>query len=605
MTTHKRSALFDCQRAQDNRVPVVVSSTEPVDRGGVAEILSHDPKHVDLSRAPLPLLVSHEWDMLPIGVVEDLRLDGGKLRGMARFSDNEKAQTIFADIKAGILRSVSVGYRVTEQLSRSATEMLCAWQPFEVSCVSVPADRQAGFFRSERITVENETNEQNPTRSERRAASREQVADLERRDQIRNLADAYARYIKPGDAAAACQRGDSVDDFKEYIMGRMQTGHTDTGGAQAREWTSMGQQFSLGRAIGNVIDPGNRAGGLEREMSDELARSFGRNAAPGGFYVPDTMFAAAAGRGRELRAVSIGTAATGGGALHVGGFHGEMFADAFRANTVIGQLGATIMPNQTSDIIIPRKTAVSTMGWVTEVGTAAESTPDFDQLTLKPKRISTYVIVSQQALIQSGLALENLLRDDLVTGAMVEIDRVALRGAGTGSEPTGLINVSGVGTVTGGSNGAAITFGHLVDLEAQVAIANALPGSAGYVLPPKVRQYLRKSAKVGGGVVTELAWDDGPYETGGIGRVAGYRAGVTNNLRSNLTKGTSTTVCSELMFGLNWAELIVAKFGGNEIIVDPYTLAKTGQVQITLNNFVDVGVRRAAAFAKMTDALTA
>ena len=293
--------------------------------------------------------------------------------------------------------------------------------------------------------------------------------------------------------------------------------------------------------------------------------------------------------------MSIGTAATGGGALHTGAFHGELFADAFRAQTVIGALGARILTGATSDIMIPRKTAVSSVGWVSEIGTASEGTPDFDQLTLQPKRLSSYVVVSQQALIQSGLALENLLRDDLVVGAMVELDRVALSGAGTSSEPTGLMSATGLGTVNGGSNGATITYGHLVDLEAACAIVNAAVGRSGFAVPPKVRQKLKQSPKIGTSV-TELAWNDLALSADGIGMVAGHRAGVTTNLRSNLTKGTSTTVCSELLFGSDWAELIVARFGGSEVIVDPYSLAVTGQVRITLNNFADVGVRRAAAF---------
>ena len=604
-TTLTRTALFDATRAVDGRVPVVVSTTEPVDRNGIAEILSHDPGDIDLSRAPLPLLVAHNSEQLPIGVVEELRTDGTKLRGLARFSDNPTAQAIAADVKAGILRSVSVGYSITRFIRRSAEEMLCAWMPFEVSCVSVPADRGAGFYRTERRnTMQDQIHdgsnaEQSQSRSQRRAASREEIADLERRDAIRSIGDQYARYLRPNDAADACRRGDSVAQFQEFIIARMETGHTDTSlpcNSETREWNGLTSNYSLTRAVGNILNPGNSTGGREREVSEELARKFGRQAAPGGFWTPD---AALYGK----RGVSIGTAATGGGALHTGAFHGELFADAFRAQTVIGALGARILTGATSDIIIPRKTAVSSVSWVSEIGTASEGTPDFDQLTLQPKRLSSYVVVSQQALIQSGLALENLLRDDLVVGAMVELDRVALRGAGTSSEPTGLMSATGLGTVTGGSNGATITYGHLVDLEAACAIVNAAVGRSGFAVPPKVRQKLKQSPKIGTSV-TELAWNDLALSADGIGMVAGHRAGVTTNLRSNLTKGTSTTVCSELLFGSDWSELIVARFGGSELIFDPYSLSVTVQVMITLNNFADVGVRRAAAFSKMVDALT-
>jgi hypothetical protein len=39
-------------------------------------------------------------------------------------------------------------------------------------------------------------------------------------------------------------------------------------------------------------------------------------------------------------------------------------------------------------------------------------------------------------------------------------------------------------------------------------------------------------------------------------------------------------------------------------VVDPYTLASTAQVRITLNNFVSFGCRQPAAFSVMDDLLT-
>ena len=60
----------------------------------------------------------------------------------------------------------------------------------------------------------------------------------------------------------------------------------------------------------------------------------------------------------------------------------------------------------------------------------------------------------------------------------------------------------------------------------------------------------------------------------------------------------------KLMVG-DWSQLFVGLFGSAvEMIVDPYTLATTGQVRVTANLFADVAVRYAASFAAMTDALT-
>jgi hypothetical protein len=80
---------------------------------------------------------------------------------------------------------------------------------------------------------------------------------------------------------------------------------------------------------------------------------------------------------------------------------------------------------------------------------------------------------------------------------------------------------------------------------------------------------------------------------------------VTNNLPNTGTKGTSTGVCSSAVFSSNWADFILAYFGGLDVVVDPYTLATTGQVRITINQFFDCLVRQPASFAAMTDGLTA
>jgi HK97 family phage major capsid protein len=608
-TPHTRTLELGRADPASQTVECSISSEEPCDRGGYIEILSHDPAHIDMVRARtgLPLIESHDHHQVNVGIVEQLRVVGGKLRGIARFGKSQRGRELFEDVKDGIVRNLSVGYYLLKEVGRDAADVVrFAWQPFEVSIVAIPADTTVGFNRSIQMHTQNEAasgDEPHQSRSQRRAATREDTVELERRDTIRAIGDQYARHLRPNDAADAVRRGDSVEQFKELILSRMESPHTDTSvrhSGEAREWQRMASGYSLARAVQLKLDPaaGLRAGGgLEREVDEELSRQFGRQAAAGGFWVPDAKLY---GRG-----LTIGTASTSAGALHAGDFHGDLFADAFRANTVVGALGANILTGQTSDIIIPRKTATSTMGWVSEVGTAAESTPDFGQLVLKPKRISTFVVVSQQSLIQSGLGLENLIRDDLVRGMMVEIDRVSLTGAGTGSEPTGVVNTSGIGTVTGGTNGAAILYGHLVDLEAACANANASVGASGFVVNPKTRAYLKKSAKVAGGAVTELAWNDAALDANGIGVVCGHRAGVTTHMRSNLTKGTSTTICSELLFSSDWSELILARFGGNEVIVDPYSLATTGQVRITLNGFTDVGVRRAAGFGKMPDALTA
>ena len=86
------------------------------------------------------------------------------------------------------------------------------------------------------------------------------------------------------------------------------------------------------------------------------------------------------------------------------------------------------------------------------------------------------------------------------------------------------------------------------------------------------------------------------------GELNSYRAEASNQVPSNLTKGTSTTICSAIIFG-NWQELIFGQWGDMEVVVDPYTQARRANILITPYLMLDVGVRHPVSFAAMKDAL--
>ena len=72
---------------------------------------------------------------------------------------------------------------------------------------------------------------------------------------------------------------------------------------------------------------------------------------------------------------------------------------------------------------------------------------------------------------------------------------------------------------------------------------------------------------------------------------------------SDLKKGTGTNL-SAMLFG-NFSDVIVGQWGGLDIIVDPYTLKKSAQVEITMNAWHDVFVRHDESFAAIKDIKTA
>ena len=89
-----------------------------------------------------------EYDELPLGVVEQIRVVGKKLRGVVRFGTSPRARELWDEAKAGVLRSLSIGYIWREWTDDGATIRVTAWQPLELSLVGVAADPTAGLFRS-------------------------------------------------------------------------------------------------------------------------------------------------------------------------------------------------------------------------------------------------------------------------------------------------------------------------------------------------------------------------------------------------------------------------------------------------------------------------
>ena len=64
-----------------------------------------------------------------------------------RLGNSDTANQIWDDIQDGIVRSLSVGYRILKERWEGETLFATRWMPFEVSVVAAPADPNAGFYR--------------------------------------------------------------------------------------------------------------------------------------------------------------------------------------------------------------------------------------------------------------------------------------------------------------------------------------------------------------------------------------------------------------------------------------------------------------------------
>ena len=601
--TQTRQADLEAAQASTEAmtVPLVLSTEYPVDRGGFVEVLDHTPDAVDLSRAPLPFIESHDTGRLNIGVVEALRLAGGKLRGELRLGTSDRARELMQDILAGIVTSVSIGYRIFDEQpgADQGTILVTQWQPFEVSAVSVPADPTAGFFRAEPMRNtpmsdhENETNDPNAgqvtlTRSERRNQNRAMDAERQRVSDLLSLGESYARFGGREVAKQAIREGRDDDWFCQTVLQRADsshmpapdpyTGKRDAFGNPAGELGLSGREmedYSLVRAIRAMVDPkASKDAGLEIEASRAIAKELRRETS--GILVPVEVQRQYANRS-TLTAGATGAALVG--TDHMGG----SFIDVLRNKSVAFEAGMQPMRGLQGDVSIPLKTDASTGAWIDGDGEAlALTAPTLGYVTLSPRTVGGLASFSHRMLLQSSPEVEGLLRNDLASTLQVEIDRAVLNGSGINNEPTGILNTTGIGadTYTGSPN-----YSDIIGAETLVADHNADSPQSIYVTSPALRGTL-KGTDIGSDTGQMIWTNGGPGE----GMMNGYRALATKNMPADA-----------VLFG-DFSQVLFGEWGILELMADPYHEFEKGSVRVRALYSCDIALRHPKAFAAITSA---
>ena len=253
---HRAASGVEVLDADRRTFRISFSSDEPYLRASWfdepwLEILGHDADEVDMSRidgGAAPLLWGHDSYSRDahIGVVERAWLEGGRGHAEVRLSSRADLDSLWSDIRDGVIRNVSVGYQINERaLVRANSDgpneyRVTRWQPMELSLVSVPADPSVGVGRNaddnaQRFTITNmerdmttttETPVQTPAAPAASVASAEEVreaatrAERERISMIRAAvngldipAETVDQWIADGKTVAEC-RAEIIESLK-------------------------------------------------------------------------------------------------------------------------------------------------------------------------------------------------------------------------------------------------------------------------------------------------------------------------------------------------------------------------------------------------------
>ena len=537
------------RKLQDGSYKAVLATEYPVDRPFGREVLEITRTAINFERFPLPVILSHKQDTLPVGRAVNPRIIDKELVADIQLGESDEAKSVARDIEDGVITSVSIGYKNKDYVEIEGGARITQWTPFEVSLVSVPADPHAT------IGIRSMSNE-----FTRREAG-----------EIMNLAH---RHNLVPDALSAIESGMSIDDFRSHVLDKIGSkGALDTGPVIGLT-DNEAKAFSLSRAILAQANNDWSDAGFEKEVLRTTSRYSTRQ---NGFVLP-----------AEMMQRDILKSGTGGNLVGTEHMSSRFINYLYKRSDILSRV--TTMEGMTQDIAIPRMTGTSSSAYYTEGGTISESTPTFDQVTLSANTLAALVEFSRKMFVQGLPDVEAIVRRDLARVLGLKIDETILNGTGTAPEPEGILNTTGIGNVAMGTNGGAPTYGKLIDLIKEVAIDGADQNGV-FIINPQTEAFLRKTAKVS-------STDSVMILEGNT--LANRPVVVSQNVPSNLTKGTGSGL-SAIIYG-NLSDVLYASFGGLEIVVDPHTKLNQGIIRVAAFMEVDVALRHPESFSAIKDA---
>lgn len=327
--------------------------------------------------------------------------------------------------------------------------------------------------------------------------------------------------------------------------------------------TNMTKKFSLIKAINDVTN--NRS--LD-DVAKEVVKKGAEEMRKSGLAVAGSIqLPVMETENEEMRANGVLAQTAGAGMENIATEKLDIL-EPLRANMVMSQAGATYLTGLVGNISIPAYTG-SNVAWAGEVAAAANGAGDWSEIKLQPHRLTAYVDVSKEFLLQDSNDAEAMLRRDIIAAIGNKLEATILGAdAGTDEKPAGLFD--GVTAMT-----TAVKFGDIVDAEAELDAAN-VSGAYTYILSPKAKAALRTLSKDAGS--GRFVLEDGEIE--------GSKALVSSNVAA---KG--------FVVG-DFTDYVIAQWGAIDLVVDNYTKATEGKVRLVVNAYFDAKPRRATSFVK-------
>lgn len=269
-----------------------------------------------------------------------------------------------------------------------------------------------------------------------------------------------------------------------------------------------------------------------------------------------------------------------------------VFIDEVRNLSRVEQAGALAFPMLAPLVRIPGWDTPPSAAWRGEGDSFGDSGGTFRTLTLSAKMIAGEATVSIE-LIEDAFGDSDALAavyEEAMARAIAEgIDKAALIGKGTDNEPLGVQNVTGINSVSMGTNGATPTdYDKFLDVVYELENDNFEPGA--FLYSARTANTLRK-------IVTGITSDKTKLEP--PQRLKELPTLITNQMGNAQTQGTDTA--SSSAFCAEWRHMLIGYRPnlGIRVQADHSKKGDTGQVVLRFNARADIGLLHKPAFCTL------
>lgn len=316
------------------------------------------------------------------------------------------------------------------------------------------------------------------------------------------------------------------------------------------------------------------------DYSSRVAQIYGRPA--NGIYVPLAC----------ARDLNVGLSTAGGNLVKP--YYDASLQEAIRPRSIVLQAGARLIPGIRDGLVtLPKLDAPSQVHWADESTAPPQGDPSFaPSINITPRTLIGHTKYSRRlantTALQSGF--ESAIFDDLFSSLWSEVDRVVLAGSGVGQQPMGILNNSDLNSVAVGTDGGPANWPLLTEMERVLGDGLGLSSPA-WVTNTDVRKKLRNTRRAA----------DLDYCWGDSSSMLGYDAHVTEHVPNDLEKGTSENLSALVLGDFSTVVLPIWGPAAVDVIVNPYTFANQGLVQLSAFLEIGVGFRHSKGFVVCKD----